>query len=244
MHEASLHEDNCFITLTYDEKNLPENGQLVYKHFQDFMKRLRDKIGVPIRFYMCGEYGSQDGRPHFHAAIFGYNFPDRVPWKTGQKHTIYRSAELEKLWTSGFSSLGTLTTESANYVAGYVHKKIIGPRAKEHYTRFNPLTGEWYELVPEFNKMSTHPGLGKAWFEKFRQDVYPHDFVMHGDSKEQVPTYYDKLLERSDPAEMNRIKERRKQTAYDQPEEDRPKKRNDDKHACAIARAELKQRKL
>lgn len=43
VHEASLYDDNCFITLTYDNENLPEGGTLVKKHFQDFMKRLRKK---------------------------------------------------------------------------------------------------------------------------------------------------------------------------------------------------------
>ena len=43
VHEASLHEDNCFITLTYNNESLPEDGSLNKKHFQDFMKRLRKK---------------------------------------------------------------------------------------------------------------------------------------------------------------------------------------------------------
>lgn len=245
MHEAQLHEENSFITLTYEEATLPENGQLVYEDFQAFMKRLRERHrGARIRFYMAGEYGSKDGRPHFHACIFGYAFPDRYPWKTGQKHTIYRSTELESLWTKGFASVGTLTPESAAYVAGYVQKKIVGPRSKEHYTRFNPSTGEWYQLRPEFNKMSTHPGIGAEWLEEFRGDVYPHDYVMLGAERQKTPAYYDKLLERSDPDLMKKIKEERKKQAYNRPEEERPKKRSEDEQAVAEARLQLKQRKL
>lgn len=244
VHEAQLHEENSFITLTYDEAKLPENGQLVYRDFQLFMKRFREKTNARIRFYMAGEYGSKDGRPHFHACIFGYAFPDKYPWKTGQKHTIYRSAELESLWTDGFSSVGTLTPESAAYVAGYVQKKIIGPKAQAHYTRFNPLTGEWYELTPEFNKMSTHPGIGAEWLSRYQTDVYPHDFVMLGDERQKTPAYYDKLLEREKPELFEEIKKARKLQAYLQPEDARPKKRNDDKQACAEARAKLKERKI
>ena len=40
MHEASMHMFNSFVTLTYDD-HLPEYNSLNYKHFQDFMKRLR-----------------------------------------------------------------------------------------------------------------------------------------------------------------------------------------------------------
>lgn len=134
MHEAQMHKQNCFITLTYDDKHLPEDHGLHYKHFQDFMKRLRKKYGAGIRFYMCGEYGEQLGRPHFHACIFGMDFADKKLWKTtGSKSKLYRSAELEKLWTFGFSSVGDVNFESAAYVARYIMKKVTGEAATEHY---------------------------------------------------------------------------------------------------------------
>ena len=77
-HESSLHIYNCFITLTYDPEHLPDDGSLDIKHFQKFMKRLRDKLHpLRIRFFHCGEYGDKTRRPHYHALIFGYSFPDR-----------------------------------------------------------------------------------------------------------------------------------------------------------------------
>lgn len=42
-HESLLHKENSFITLTYDDEHLPEDGGLVKKHWQDFCKRLRKK---------------------------------------------------------------------------------------------------------------------------------------------------------------------------------------------------------
>ena len=50
MHEAQLYRDNCFITLTYSDLHLPEDGSLHVKHFQDFMKRFRKKFGSGISF--------------------------------------------------------------------------------------------------------------------------------------------------------------------------------------------------
>lgn len=87
-HESSLYLDNSFITLTYDDKRLPfrEEGQLPanvglhYPDFQDFMYRLRDRFGSGIRFICAGEYGDKLGRPHFHAILFNFNFPDRKRW--------------------------------------------------------------------------------------------------------------------------------------------------------------------
>ena len=133
VHEASLHKENCFITLTYNDEHLPEHGHLIYRDFQLFMKRLRKRTGVRVRFYMCGEYGENFGRPHFHACLFGYNFPDLVRWKAG-KSTLYRSKLLESLWTDGYSSVGEVSFESAAYVARYILKKVTGDDAEAHYT--------------------------------------------------------------------------------------------------------------
>lgn len=140
VHEASLHKDNCFITLTYNDENLPADRGLHYEHFQLFMKRFRKAIApAKIRFYMCGEYGEDLGRPHFHACIFGFDFPDRKLWrKSGAKSNLYRSAMLEQLWTFGYSSVGDVNFESAAYVARYIMKKISGEAAESHYTRFRP----------------------------------------------------------------------------------------------------------
>jgi hypothetical protein len=74
VHEASLHEKNCFITLTYSPENLPKDGSLDVSHFQKFMKRFRKRFGPGIRFFHCGEYGESLSRPHYHACIFGFDF--------------------------------------------------------------------------------------------------------------------------------------------------------------------------
>lgn len=50
MHEASLYDQNAFVTLTYDQDHLPESGSLRYRDFQLFCKRARDKLG-PFRFF-------------------------------------------------------------------------------------------------------------------------------------------------------------------------------------------------
>ena len=75
MHEASLYENNCFITLTYNEDHIPSDGSLKKDHFQKFMKRLRKKFGAGIRFFHCGEYGAELSRPHYHAILFNFDPP-------------------------------------------------------------------------------------------------------------------------------------------------------------------------
>lgn len=212
MHEASLHEHNSFITLTYNEQYLPKDGSLNYRHFQNFMKRLRKRFNsVTIRFYMCGEYGENFSRPHYHALLFGLEFPDKTLWKTTSANAhIYRSKILEELWTFGYSSIGTVTLQSAGYVARYVMKKINGNQADEHYTRINPTTGEVIKITPEFNRMSRKPGIASTWFEKFYKDVYPHDSViLEGGKKMRPPKFYDKKYDSLFPEQMEAIKQER-----------------------------------
>lgn len=135
VHESKLHKDNCFITLTYNDANLPSDKSLHYRDFQLFMKKLRKQYpDKKIRFYMCGEYGENFGRPHFHACLFNFNFDDLTLWKTQNKQKLYRSKKLEKLWPLGHSSVGTVTFESAAYVARYIMKKVTGDAAEDHYT--------------------------------------------------------------------------------------------------------------
>lgn len=47
---------NCFITLTYNNENLPKNRSLVKRDLQLFWKNLR-KRGYKVRYMACGEYG-------------------------------------------------------------------------------------------------------------------------------------------------------------------------------------------
>lgn len=209
MHEAQMYEENSFITLTYAPEHLPERGQLQYSDFQLFFKRFRRRVSpIKPRFYMCGEYGDRDGRPHFHACIFGFSFrEDRKLWKkTGAGSLIYRSALLEALWPFGHSSVGDLTLQSAGYVARYCMKKVNGARAAEHYLRVDPDTGELYSMVPEFTHMSLKPGIGASWLSTFLSDVFPHDFCVVDGKMVRVPKYYDRRLEELDPILLEGLK--------------------------------------
>lgn len=126
VHEASLHDENCFITLTYDPEHLPiyfrddgpALGTLCKEDFQNFMKRLRERIGTKIRFFHCGEYGEQLGRPHYHAIIFGYDFADKTPIEVSDGgHNQFVSEMLTEVWGKGRCTIGAVTFDSAAYVA-------------------------------------------------------------------------------------------------------------------------------
>lgn len=195
IHEASLHDENSFITLTYRDSDLPDDRSLDVRHFQLFMKRLRKYHKV--RFFHCGEYGSLNMRPHYHAIIFGFSFPDRKKFKDlPSGFPVYTSEFLESLWPYGFSSVADCSFESAAYVARYVMKKVSGDAADEHYAGRRP----------EYVTMSRRPGIGAGWFDLYKDDVFPSDEVILKGRRFKPPKFYDRLFEITDPDEFARIK--------------------------------------
>ncbi|AXH75848.1 MAG: replication initiator protein [Microviridae sp.] len=213
MHEASLYKDNCLITLTYSNDHLPADGSLNKHHIQKFLKRLRKKYGPNIRYYYCGEYGEKFGRPHYHLCLFNFDFKDKTFWrKTDQGFPAYRSASLETLWPFGQSEIGSVTFESAAYVARYIMKKVLGKDAAAHYERHTD-SGIVYTIQPEYTDMSRRPGIASAWFDKFHSDVFPHDYCVINGRKIPPPKYYSNRFELLDPLEMEQIKFARQDNA-------------------------------
>lgn len=200
MHEASLHEFNCFLTLTYSDDKLPLDRNLNYRHFQLFMKRLRKHFqGASVRFYMCGEYGEETGRPHYHAIVFGVDFKDKTYFKKSPSGaTLWKSETLDRLWSHGQCLLGDVTFESAAYTARYVMKKIVGQGAEGYYNIIDPDTGEIYARVPEFARMSLRSAIGRDWMRLYWSDVYPGGKVVVNGKEVRAPRYYDKMAKKLD----------------------------------------------
>lgn len=210
-HEASMYEKNCFITLTYDDEHLPEDYSVHKRIFQLFNKRLRKSIPAKqfFRFYACGEYGDQTLRPHYHSIIFNYDFPDKQLYKTtSQDDRLYTSKSLEKIWPYGFCTIGDVTYQSAGYVARYVMKKITGDRAESHYLRAHP-NGTIVKVQPEFALMSRRPGIGSSWFDKFKSDAFPSDFLVVDGKQKRVPQFYLGRLKRDEaPVPIFQLKQK------------------------------------
>lgn len=133
--ELKMHDDALFVTLTYDDDHLVFNEDMVpqlCKHdVQTFLKRLRKRIGK-LRYYVCGEYGENTHRPHYHMVLFGVS-------------PLFQPI-IEKEWSNGFCSFGTVTRESIQYVAGYVTKKLGNANNSN--------------VNAEFSCMSLRPALG------------------------------------------------------------------------------------
>ena len=224
VHEAQLHERNAFITLTYDQEHVPATGSVDVRHWQLFAKRLRKRCGA-FRFFHCGEYGSENFRPHYHAILFGIDFSeDRTVFERKPEYTTWVSPTLDEVWGKGFSTIGSVSFQSACYVARYIMKKVGGPAAEEHYRRIDLATGEEYQVKPEYVTMSRRPGLGARWLEKYRDDVYPDDECIVGGHKYRPPVFYDREVEKMDPAFMKGVRAARVKRALEFGEDQTPER--------------------
>lgn len=213
LKESTLHKCNSFVTLTYDDLHLRilcdgENNKFIPtlypKDFTTFVKRLRKRLSpVKIRYMMCGEYGERKGRPHFHAIIFGYDFPDKKIDNTTRQgdNLLYVSQMLSELWPHGKHVIGDVTFESAAYVARYVTKKQIG--GDKTYNGKHK----------EYARMSRNPGLAKGYYDKYGEQIYDNGYITARGIKMQPPKYFDKMLENDDVDYYNYIKSKRKEVA-------------------------------
>lgn len=168
-HRLTLERSSCesaaFVTLSYTDAELEDlsvgdwSGSrplipvLVPKHAQNWLKRFRKEIAPRrIRFYMVGEYGDKQGRPHYHFAIFG--FPGCQNGRTNHLNRACCSvcSLVQRTWPFGSVDVGELNEKSTAYIAGYVAKKL----GKEDSCRKRMLLGR----TPEFSRMSLRPGIG------------------------------------------------------------------------------------
>lgn len=221
-HEASLHEENSFITLTYNDEHLPKGGTLVVKHTQDFIKRARHHIG-PFRYYLCGEYGETTGRPHYHAIIFGKDWVDKKQHSKTDNGPIYTSERLEQIWGMGQCLTAAVTFDSIAYVTRYCTQVRNGKQAEPHYRRYNEY-GKSYYLQPEFGNMSRRPGLGQQWLDKYHTDVYTTDEVITNGKRGRPPKYYDEQYAKMFPDKMDEIKAQREIDAYERRDDNTPER--------------------
>jgi hypothetical protein len=225
MHEASQHADNAFVTLTYSDEHLPEDGSVSVREWQLFAKRLRKRHS--FRFFMCGEYGALKFRPHYHALLFGVRFADAVKVETRGDYHVLWSEELERTWGKGLTEIGQVSFESAAYVARYSLKKLAPC----------DLEGR----APEFVSMSRRHGIGRSWFEQHAEEVISNDSVIVNGFEAKPPRYYDTLVEACEPRRAKAIRKARDRARR---VEDESSDRLRAREVVAKAKVNLKSRRL
>lgn len=198
VHEAQMYENNCFITLTYDDESL-RSPYLIYSDFQKFMKKLRKLQDDPIGVFVTGEYGEKTKRPHWHAILFNWRPADCVYKRSNERgDKIYSSLLLDKIWSHGLTEVGDVSIHSAGYCARYAAKKLVHGRDGDH--EFDPIS-----------KKSNKHAIGKRWLEKYWRDVFNYGHVVLNDGSTcSIPRYYEKWFKENLPDEWLRYVTRTK----------------------------------
>lgn len=201
VHESTLHERLSEVTLTYDDESIPPGRSLRHRDVQLFFKRLR-KAGYSFRYYMCGEYGDEKQRPHYHVLLYGVDWPDREYWMRTPSGTIqYRSDTLSSFWPHGWALTGDVTAGAARYVSGYVVKKLKDDDL--------PVSTETGQLLEPYQRMSRRPAIAKRWIEKHWRETYATDTVLVEGREMRPPAFYDRWLKDNEPSLWRDIREKR-----------------------------------
>lgn len=181
-----------FVTLTYDPSTVPITAKgfmtLEPKHLTDFFKRLRyyDKNNRSIKYYACGEYGSERWRPHYHLIIFN----------------VRSRKSIERAWTDGIVDIDPDEVGGAAmaYTTKYINKPGRIPRFK----------GD--DRTPEFSRKSK--GLGSNYITEqviawHSADLSRNYLQRPGGHKIALPKYYrDKIFDATQKAKQRRIIDR------------------------------------
>lgn len=176
-HEMKYHEKAMFVTLTYSEKNIPENYSLKKRHLQLFIKRLRKRLGKQkIKYYGCGEYGDRFKRPHYHLIIFGIG--EETVVRNNTKNVI--GGEVYDCWQLGYVHIGSVTEGSCQYTTKYMEKQIS--------ERVYKASGR----EPVFKVQSNGMGLQYALDNSEKLKYYKSD--TKGGKKIGIPRYYRNKL--------------------------------------------------
>lgn len=184
VHEASMHDSNCCITLTYDPDHLPANRELDKRGMQNWLKILRNNIGS-FRYFGCGEYGALGDRPHYHIILFGFDWPDKVLTTIhgGAKH--YESKWLRELWHRGHVDVGECSYSSAAYIARYCFKKQSGVTTCSH-------------VQPEYTLKSLRPGIGADFVQRYKDDLLVNFSCLYDGKEFAIPKFYETRFSEAD----------------------------------------------
>lgn len=168
LHESEYWKEKVFVTLTYDDENLPSDCGLSVSDLQLFLKRFRRNRKEKIKYYACGEYGETTKRPHYHLIMFGPSEKEKE--------------DLEDSWGKGFVHVGSVTADSIKYVCSYIQKKWSGDKGREEYGN------------RQYPFQTVSQGMGKRWIFDHQEKVRRNMCLTKKGVKIAIPRYYkDKL---------------------------------------------------
>lgn len=190
---ASLYKENCFVTLTYDEKKEGYHNNFEYRDIQLFKKDLRTYVkrhfDKRIEVFNVHEYG-KNGKKHWHLIVFNFDFSlsgqkdyrsttfrgDKTLHSYSGGLPLYTSKKLSELWPRGYHTIGDVSEASAMYQAQYCEKDFKN-RTETSIKKAH----------------SRHSGLGKPYFLLHYKQILELGYIPMAGKKLPVPRYFQKI---------------------------------------------------
>lgn len=183
MQESKVSDFAHFVTFTYEQPPLDENGMMTVDKVdpKKFFKRLRKldhETEKPIKYYLCAEYGDTYERPHYHAIIFNAKAEHiQTAWEK------YRPDNNDR--TLGITHFDSVNEKTIAYTAKYMNKGKLIPKFKDD------------KRTPEFQLFSKK--LGINFITDAVRTFYSSDPTRNSVSvdgfKKALPRYFaDKLI--------------------------------------------------
>ena len=186
---ASLNPDNCFLTLTYDEKKITYHNNFEYEDIQKFKKKLRRHCEYhydkKVQVFNVHEYG-KNGKKHWHLVVFNHDFKDKILFTKSSQNNLYVSPTLDKLWPHGFSTIGDITEASAMYQSQYMQKDLKN--------------GNW---TNDKKSHSKHSGIARDYFYKNYEQILKLGYIPFSGRRAPLPRYFQKVAHNTGPTSTN-----------------------------------------
>lgn len=150
------HGNECaiFLTLTYNQESLTDES-LTKRDLELFWKRFRTNTRKSVRYFCSGEYGSVNGRKHWHCLVWGPNLRSTItrtlrPYSTGTSpklETLDLTAQFTEAWQNGFVQLSTVNPQRIAYAAKYATKRNSKHEPQLVYSRMPGLGRPYLEYI-------------------------------------------------------------------------------------------------
>lgn len=226
-----MHENNCFITLTYSDEKL-ESPKLIYSHFQKFIKDLRNHLLDDLQKKIFPKIELRNER--------------RKLWNQLSKQTrdqLYSTIQISSLQTGEYGDEkkrphwhaiifnwkpSDLTKAGQNALGDTIyHSKFVDTLWGRNDAKLAPtqivevtLKSAGYVARYALKKMahdvesrdeykpiprrSCKNAIGKSYYEKFWPDMFNYGQCLEDGKSFPIPRYYEKLHKKIRPEEWKR----------------------------------------
>ena len=173
---------NLFVTLTFNDDYLEKFADDPNRAVRLFLDRMRKRYGKQVRHWFIGEYGTLNGRPHYHGILFCV--PSEIANSPYGPHTG-QNLELESVWQYGFIYCGYVCDETCSYITKYLTKSLNGDKVRPR-------------VISSLGIGDNYLSTDEAKMHKMSDLEYQPFMLLNGFKQAMPRYYYNKIFSKVD----------------------------------------------